>query len=87
MKNTLIITAYVLLGGAAGSLTKAFSVAHDESRLWQTTQERSYLHGRFLNDRWSCYRLHRLDLPLAPPRQGPRRLISTLRHKAAPPHQ
>jgi hypothetical protein len=31
--RTLIITAYVLLGGAAGSLTKAFSVGHDESRL------------------------------------------------------
>lgn len=29
--RTLILIAYVLLGGAAGSLTRAFSVGHDES--------------------------------------------------------
>ncbi|WDF33721.1 hypothetical protein PTW37_01975 [Arthrobacter agilis] len=29
--STLIITAYVLLGGAAGSLTKAFSVGQKDS--------------------------------------------------------
>jgi drug/metabolite transporter (DMT)-like permease len=31
MYRTLIITAYVLLGGAAGSLTKAFSLGQDDS--------------------------------------------------------
>lgn len=30
--QTLITTAYVLLGGAAGSLTKAFSVAESRKR-------------------------------------------------------